>query len=50
VIDVKRATHEVRMRDRKRRRLVLIIGQKIFHIDEDEAAHLRRQLNTLKGR
>jgi hypothetical protein len=48
MISVRRATHEVRARDRKRNRLILQIGRHKFHITRKEARSLRDQINKFK--
>lgn len=48
MITVKVAKEENRQRDKKRKRLVLTIGNKSWHIAREEALKLRDKLNRIK--
>lgn len=47
-IRVRRATREQRIRDARRDRLVLQVGEQHVHITRDEARRLRNQLGKFK--
>jgi hypothetical protein len=46
-IDVRRATSEERVRDRKRRRLILLVGDNRYHASNAEMRRLRCKLNRM---
>lgn len=48
MIDIKRAIDEPESSDIKRRRLLLIVGTRQWHITREEARKLRSKLNRFK--
>lgn len=48
MILIKTATDEVRERDKKRKRLLLQVGDRKIHMTRQEALRLRIQLNRFK--
>lgn len=47
MMSVKRAHHETRERDKKRRRYILCVGKKAYHITWKELIRLRNSLNKV---